>query len=330
MRELRDSDLFAKEINRNNSIYGRINRILSGGDPSAVILNEILFPEIKRKILDNRKEKIITDIGNAITSYRMILLTNSPETKITDAVPFFTYKQDGKKKVMLNLASIVRQVKNPDNSISYELGDASKVYSILYGGYLALAWFENQTEISPSTLYDAAVVWAAMFNKPLYDAVGMNNQERNDAFMYFAMKFFLVYLMGCKEDHAESITMKYFNNRKNDLILFMEEKIEEKDINMYEGIIPFMKMLFDNDITQIRGVRVNNLSNSINVSFYLEKFVTTYSTNALLALCTFPYFIYVLIAAKGKSKMVKDKSFDKIFSTYTRESNRLFISLTKE
>lgn len=330
MRELRDSDLFAKEINKNNSIYGRLNRILSGGDGSAVILNDILFPDIKRKIIDNRREKTVADIGNAITSYRMVLLTTSQETRITDVVPFFIYKQNGKRLVMVNLASIVRPVKNPDGTITYDLGDAGKVYSLLYGAYLALDRFEANTEISPGTLYDAAVLWADMFNKPLYDTVGMNNQDRNDAFTYFAMKFFLGYIMGCREDQIESIAMKYLDGHKNDLILYMEDKIDEKGINMYEGLIPFMRMLFDNDITQIRGVRVNNITNTINVSFYMTKFIGTYGSNALLALCTFPYFIYILIAAKGKSKMVKDKAFDRIFSVHSKEANRLFIAVSKE
>lgn len=330
MRELKDSDLFMKNINHDNVVMGRISKILSGAEPSTVILNDILMADIKRKIIDNRKEKIVSEMGFAIETGRMILFTTSPDKRLPDMVPFFVYKQNGQRKVAVNLASIVRTVKNPDGSISYDLGDANKVYSMIYGAYLALDKFDSRTVISPNILYDAAVIWAEMFNKPLYDAFGMNNRERNTALMYFSIKFFLGYIMGCDQQQIESISNKYIDSKKNDLILYMEEKIEDLGLNMYEGLIPYMKILFNDEVTKIRGVRVANVSNTMNVSFYLQKFVSAYSSNALLALCTFPYFIYVVIAAMGKSRMVQDKSFDRIFSNNSREVNELVLKVAKD
>lgn len=330
MRELKDSDLFRNEINKGNSILSKINGILSNAETGTVILNDILFDDIKKKIIDNRREKIVAEMGNAILDYRMVLFTSDPARKLSDAVPFYVYKQDGRRMVAVNLAGVVRPIKMPDNSISYDIGDASKVYSMIYGAYLALDRFTANTEISPGSLYDAAVLWAAMFTKPLYDSLGMTNADRNEAFMYYSMKFFLGYIMGCREEQINSIAGKYINNNKNSLILYMEEKIADKDINIYEGLITFMRTLFNNEITRLSGVRVSNVSGSINVSFYISKFTTVYSSNALLALCTFPYFIYVLISAVGKSKMVKDKSFDRVFSVYNRELNRLLLNVSRE
>lgn len=330
MRELKDSDLFMKEINRGNNIFSKVNGILTNAEPGTVILNDILFDDIKKKIIDNRREKIVAEMGNAILNYRMVLFTSDPARKLSDSVPFFVYKQSGRRMVAVNLAGVVRPVKMPDDSISYDIGDASKVYSIIYGAYLALDRFTANTEISPSSLYDAAVLWAAMFTKPLYDSLGMTNPDRNEAFMYYSMRFFLGYIMECSEEQINSISGKFINNNKNNLILYMEEKIEDKGINIYDGLLVFMRTLFNNEITRLSGIRVSNVSGSINVSYYISKFTTVYSSNALLALCTFPYFIYVLISAVGKSKMVKDKSFDRVFSTYNRELNRLLLNVSKE
>lgn len=330
MRELKDSDLFKNEINKGNAIFSKINSILSNAETGTVILNDILFDDIKKKIIDNRREKIVSEMGNAILNYRMVLFTSDPARKLSDAIPFYVYKQDGRRMVAVNLAGIVRPIKLPDGSISYDIGDANKVYSMIYGAYLALDRFTANTEISPGSLYDAAVLWAAMFTKPLYDSLGMTNVDRNEAFMYYSMKFFLGYIMGCREEQINSIAGKFINNNKNNLILYMEEKIADKGINIYEGLLPFMRTLFNNEITKLSGIRVSNISGSINVSYYISKFTTVYSSNALLALCTFPYFIYVLIAAVGKSKMVKDKSFDRVFSAYNRELNRLLLNVSRE
>lgn len=330
MRELKDSDLFINNINHDNVIFGRINKILSGSESSTVILNDMLMPDIKRKIIDNRKEKIVSEIGYAIETGNMILFTTSPDKRLSDMVPFFVYKQNGHKKVAVNLASIVRPIKNPDEYVSYELGDANKVYSIIYGAYLALDKFDSKAIMSPAVLYDAAVIWAEMFNKPLFDAFGMGNKDRNTALMYFSIKFFLGYIMECDENQISSISNKYINGKKNDLILYMEEKIEDLNLNIYEGLIPYMKILFNDEVTKIRGIRVANVSNTMNVTFYLQKFVSSYSSNALLALCTFPYFIYVIVAAMGKTRMVQDKSFDRIFSNNSKEVNELLLKVAKD
>ena len=87
--------------------------------------------------------------------------------------------------------------------------------------------------------------------------------------------------------------------------------------------------LTNNEITMIKGVRVNNVENVMNVSFYLQKFDQTFHRNALLSLCSFPYFIYTIIAATSKCNLVKDKSFDRIFKDNGAVVNRLLVAILK-
>lgn len=333
MRKLIDSDFFKEEINKGNTIIGRANAIISGMEPSTVILNQILYPDIKKKIIGTRKEKIVLEIGKSIETGRMILFTTAPEKRLSDVMPFVVYQQaldNGRMdKVAVNLASIVVPVKQPTGEQGYELGDPAKVFSILYGAYLAVSKFTPSSIVDPNVLYDSSVLWASMFNKPIFDSIGLHNPERNEAFMYFAMKFFLIYFMECKPDQANAMAMKYLRGSKNDQILLMEDKIDELQINLYEGLLPFMNTIFNDEITQIKGVRVANLANTMNASYYISRFVMSFGTNALLALCAFPYFIYIIVASYGKSKMIKDKAFDKVFLTHKRELNRLLVSLQK-
>lgn len=333
MKVLRDSDFFDAYINHDNAIMGKIGKILSGTEKSTVILNKIIWDELTRKLFSKRKERVVVKISEAIRSGNMIIFCNSPDAKLPDMVPFVVYKKQGIDAVAINASSLVIPVKNPDGTDGYEIEDINKMYVSLYSGYLAMMNFKKKDILPSHVLYDAAVIWAEMFNKPLYDTFGMGNQDRNEALMYFAVKFFLRNIMECDMRQTEALGDKFIQStkrqHKNDLILYMEEQIEFRKIDIYKGMIPFMETLFNEEITKIRGVKVSTLSNTMNVSYYIQKFTTTFSSNALLALCTFPYFFYVIDSAVSKTKMVKDKSFDRIFQNRKREVSHFLVDVVR-
>ena len=329
MLELKNSDVFNNYLNTNNSILGKVNMILTGAEPSTVFLNEVLFADIKRKIIDRRRDPVVTKMGNAIVEGRIVLFAVAPEKNISSAIPFFVYKQDGRKKVAVNLTSVVIRSKDESGNVVYDLGDnVNKVYSMIYSAYLALDVFDPKAILTQDALTYSAIIWADMFTKPVYDVYGMNNLDRVKAFKYFAMKFFLGYYMECTENQINDIVMKYFKE-KNQLIVTMEDIIAAKGLNLYDGFTQFCNIMFNNEITMIKGVRVNNVENVMNVSFYLQKFDQTFHRNALLSLCSFPYFIYTIIAATSKCNLVKDKSFDRIFKDNGAVVNRLLVAILK-
>lgn len=331
MLELKDSDIFKNYVNKNNSLFGRINMVLV--DPQTTILNDILYPEIKKKIVDKKKDVMATKMAAAVNSRDIMLFITTPEKRLPGLMPFFAYKQNGIRRVALNLTDITIVRKEPTGEVDYDISNSiNKLYPLLYAAYLTLENLDSATVLSPDTLYYSAVLWADMFNKPVYDVVGQNNIDRRRAFMYFAIRFFLGYYMKCSEQQIDSLSMKYVNTwqqGKNQFIIGMEDRIAERDINIYEGFTTFCKTLFNNEITLIKGIRVNSLEAAMNVNFYIQRFIQTYSENALLSLCSYPYFIYVLIAATSKSDLVKHKSFDRIFKEESTMVNKLLISLSK-
>lgn len=333
MRKLVDSDFFMNEVNKDNVLLGRANKIISGLETGTIVLNQYLYPDIKKKIIQTRKEKIVLEMGKAIENNQMLLFTTPPERKLPDALPFLCYNRNiggnERAEVAVNVASIVKPVKLPTGEETYEINDIPKIFTVMYSGYLAMTKFTHTSIVDPSILYDSAVLWAAMFNKPIFDSIGLHNPERNDAFMYFGMKFFLGYMMGCSQGQTDAMSMKFIKNKKNNQILVMEEAINDKQINIYEGLIPFMQTMFNDEVTQIRGIRTTNIENRMNISYYISRFIMAFGSNAMLALCTFPYFLYVTIAAYSKCKIIKDKAFDNVFSKYKRELNRLLVNILK-
>ena len=326
MRPLSKSDLFETELNRNNFIMGRLNAILTGME-NTKILNEVLYTEIKKKIVDKRRSSAMNEMLRCIQNGRMILFVTEPEKKLSDMIPFFVYKQNGLKKVCVNLTTVIHMVSVPGDAtaVEYELGDGvNKISTMLYAAYLALDRFDEKTALSSDLMYYSAVLWAEMFTKPLFNIIGLNNMDRRVAFLYFSMKFFMMYFMETDEAQADATALRYIQ-KKNTLILYMEEKISEKQINIARGVKSFLTVLFDSEITMIKGLRTN-----MNLSFYLSEFVKNFGSNALLSLCSYPYFVYVILAAYNKTRMLKDKSFDRIFQTNTRETNKLMVDLLKE
>ena len=331
MLELRDSDIFKKYANKNNVLFGKIGLILA--DPTTPILNDILYPEIKKKIVDKKKDVMAAKMAGAVNNKEILLFITPPEKRLPGLMPFFTFKQNGIRKVALNLTDLVIVRREPTGEVEYDISNSiNKLYPLLYAAYLTLENLESNTTLSPDALYYSAVLWAEMFNKPVYDVVGQNNNDRRRAFMYFAIRFFLGYYMQCPEQQIDSLSMKYINRwqpEKNQFITGMEDRIAERDINIYAGFTTFCRTLFNNEITLIKGIRVNNLEAAMNVNFYIQRFIQTYSENALLSLCAYPYFVYTLIAATIKSDLVKHKSFERIFKDEATMVNKLLIALLK-
>lgn len=329
MRKLIDSDIFSEELNRNNRVLGQVSMILSNADSSVVFLNEILHNEIKRKIVDKKKTKIATDILAAIENGQLLLIYTPPARKLSDIIPFVSFKQNGVTRILVNFSSIALPNKLNDGSIDYEIRDnVNKAYVLLHSAYLTLDKFQERSVMAPEVVYNASILWAEMFTKPLFDVIGLNNIDRKYAFMYLAMKFFAVYFLGCSEDQAEKNAMRYIHE-KNQVLVNILDNISARDINIYKGVKTFLETLLNNEITNIKGIKINNVSNTMDISFYLSKFSTTFGSNALLSLCAFPYFMYALTAATGNCNMMKDKSFDRILTQHKKILNRLLIDILK-
>ena len=330
IRELKESDIFMNELNKNNVIFNKLNLILSNAIPSTTILNQILYPEIKRKIVDKRRDAISMEIANAIVQGNLVLFTIAPDKRLSDMIPFFAYTQNGVRKVAVNLCSMIRVNRLDNETQDYEMGDhVDQIYAVLVASWLTLTKFEKKSVVTPGVMENASILWAEMFTKPLFDVVGLNNIDRKNAFMYLSIKFFLRHFLEVSEDSANAIALKHVGV-KNSLILYMEDKIEHLGLDMYEGVIPFLKILLNNEVSMVKGMRVNNIDNSMNISFYMTKFSQTFGSNALLSLCAFPYFVYTVMAAASKTRMMKDKAFDRIFSGHNSKAlNKLIIEVQK-
>ena len=119
MRKLTESDIFSRELDKRNNISGKINAIISGAESSTVILNEKLYSEIKRKIVDKKRDELSLKMLNAISSGGLILFTLPPEKRLSTQIPFIICKINGVRTVAVNMCDLVVQTKYNDGSIGF-------------------------------------------------------------------------------------------------------------------------------------------------------------------------------------------------------------------
>lgn len=331
MLSYKDSDLFQFFINKNNVLLNKYTAVIRG-TAGAVILNDQreLITEIKRKIIDRRKDMMMAKLFNGITSNQIIMVYLPPEFQISDCMPFIVCKVQGKPMAFVNMTNIVNQVREDGEVLYYELGEnVNKVDTVLYAAALALYQFDPSTTLSSDCLYYSSIVWAEMFCKPIFSVIDASNSDRKLAFIYFAIRFFLTYYMQCPEAQVNDLSGKYINNKKNILINHMEEQIRLKGLDIYAGLIPFLQMLFNSEVTLVKGNVVKTLNGNMTVVEYLNRFISTYHNNAVLSLCGYPYFIYTMLSAVKKAGMVKDKSFERLIKDNNVIVDKMLVTMLK-
>lgn len=327
MLKITDSDIFQLQDSAGvltNKISAVLKKGMSGFTGNDIIILNNLMADSLQNMKRMYNDPIILNILAAINDGTMVLAKFSIEYNIPKCMPFVRYiGQDKKEKVLVNLTHFVEVKKTSFDDDIYTMS-AQRLYPILVCAYLALKTF-NDTYILPAkALAPSAYIWAAMFNKVLCRTIALGtNKDRYDAFMYLAMKFFCLHIAQVPEKVAEDVARGYLLKRGRKDLPMLEEillKINERGIAMFSDFQTFCRALFNNEITNLR-VNAQRAVSEINITYFLNRFVDQYKYEALFALGTYPYFLYAIMNAAFKTRIVNDQAFqdiinDKDYSAY--------------
>ena len=290
---------------KEDQLNKQISELLS---KDMIVLNsefETEFKTIKR----NYGDAITNAALNKIASGELIIFcTNNLKNAMPSYMPFIKYKRGGKTFIAIDVTKYVKQSKDKQGVVAYSI-DANKLYCLMVSGYLYLDKFDKGTVLSTNLMKLTSLIWARMFCKVLEMRVGLaTNRDRYDAFMYLAIKFFLLCILEAPQGIADSIAKSYFpNNKLNPISNHVEVICEERGINMFADLPTFCTTLFDNSITGISALRVTGSKDVMNYSYYIQQFITLYHLPAALALECFPYFIWLIISASNWGYFFNDK-----------------------
>lgn len=320
MLKITDSDIF-KLQDSSGLLTQKITNVLKKGmsgftGNDIIVLNNLLEDSLQAvKRLYN--EPVVLDILNAINDGTVVLVSLSMDYNIPKCMPFVRYVgQDRKQKVLVNLTPYLTVKKNNLGDDLYSIS-AQRLYPILLCAYLSLTRFDGTYTMPAKPMEISAFIWASMFNKVLCRTVALaTNKERYDAFMYFAMKYYCLRILETPERIAEDIARGYLLRKGHKDFPMLEEmlqKIERMGLNPYRGFKDFCHVLFNNEITNLR-VNMQRAEANINVEFYLNRFVDQFKYESLFALGSFPYFLFAVMNAAYKTRIVNDMAFQDIVS----------------
>jgi hypothetical protein len=332
MRLFIHSDIFANYINKGDAIQKKIFDIASGKIPT-VILNTELNEDIERL---NRKRSVkeptLLKAITAVKANEIIFIKLSPEDRLPDFLPYFKYKKNGKDRVIVDVSKYLIEEMDPTtNKATYRFSDINVLYTFLMSSYVYLRLFDESTVLPPDAIKYSAAIWARLFTQIIFKSGMITNSDRRDAFVFFAMKFFMKYYLDTNELIAESIAVNYQEGGvKNQIINDMEYEIDSLGLNPYDSFVDFCTTMFNNQVTNIKGLRVKNVENSINVSFFIDNFRSMYGNSALMSLCAYPFFIMLVFDGLNGSNICRDRGLENVVKYDMKEITKLVNSLYRE
>ena len=325
MRLYTNSDIFIK-MNSGNAIYNQLTNAVKSIDDTCILNAKV------SDSLDNLqrayKETLTLKASDAVKAYDIILVAMPIDKRFPANIPYVKTKRRGKDCVIIDMSKYCTIKRSENGGILEAKCDIPKLYNLLVPAYIALNVLNGQTVISTETTKWMSYLWAKLFNKVLMSQkIFVGNQERYEAFMYFAMRFFMIYYLETPMAIVDKISGEFIKDTKSKYILMIESNLNQKGINLYQDWTTFAYTMFSNEITNIRAIT--------NVEMNAEQYLRIYSQQmgrdgAYLALWSADYFFYCLFVTWYKAYILNDRAWDDIVNNNPKIMPRILSGLYKE
>lgn len=325
MRKFTDSDIFQK-MNTGNGITNQLQIALRAVDEKTII-NKYLEDALNtmNKVY---RDSLTTQVIEAVHSGRILIVALPIDKVFPASMPYLKTKYNGKDHVVVDLSRYCTITRDDSNNIEGIKIDIGKLYAVLVPAFMALEVLNENTVISSETAKYLALLWAKMFNKILMSQkIFVGTSERYEAFMYFAMRFFLIYYMQIPLPIVDNLSNQYINGAKSKYIMTIESNLKHKNINLYADWNTFAYTMFSDEITNIRAVTNVNM----NVDQYLRLFHTYMGRDgAFLSLWSADYAFYCFFVTWMHVWILNDRSFADIVDDDPKMLPKILRGLCKE
>ena len=326
MKLINDSTIYKFMLKDKDSTLNAYRSEIVGG--GMTVLNGELVVQLAniKKIYRDRLTQLAVD---EVTKGNIIIYSaKNPTHCMPSYMPFIKYKVQDEQKVAIDITQYATVKKIKDSEDLDVVMDTKNLYVFIISAYLYLRTFNRNTILPSKLAKSSAIVWAKLFCKILEMKVGLaTNRERHDAFMYYAMMFFLVNIIEYNEEAAKAIAKSYFKTGVvNSTIGYIETQIENRNLPIYATFEDFCKIMFDPEITGIRTMRLKNSNDRITLEYFVSQYITMYHVTSAFSLAAYPYFIWMVISACNWAYLFNDKTIEPIAS---EEYNTIMTELWK-
>lgn len=325
MRKFTDSDIYQK-MNTGNAITNQIQNTIQ-----SINANTLINGRLDAQLMAmNRvyRDALTTRVIEAVKDGRILILCLPMDKRLPANMPYVKVKRSGKQCVIVDMSKYVIAQRGPGAILEEFKVDVAKLYSLLVPAYLALEVINEFTVMSSETTKLLSLMWAKLFNKVLMNQkIFVGNRERYEAFMYFAMRFFMIYYCQIPIQIVDNISGEYINGVKSKYISTIENNLQHKGIDLYADWNTFARTMFSNEITNIRAI--TNVD--MNVDQYLRLFSTLMGRDgSYLSLWSTDYAFYCFFVTWCHSWILNDRSFDDIVNEDPKLMPKILRGLVKE
>lgn len=313
-------------MNRNNAIVDRIALTGKSLGPSTIVNTKVPAVQTMGRLY---RETVVYKIIEAIEDGRILLVYMPIETRLPANMPYVKAQYHGKVVSVVDISKFAT-IEQADGTISNVQIDPNKLYCLVVPAYIDLVLMDQTVALPSESIRTMSYLWAKMFNKVLTSKkIFVNNQEKHQAFMYFAMRFFMKYYLQSPDAVVENISLAYLGGVMTPYVTQINENLERKQIDLYKDWTTFAHTMFNNEITNIASF--NGRGVNMDEKLYLQYFDTTFGKDgAYLALWTAPYFLYTLFCTFNRGYILNDRAWEDIVLKEKKVMVNLMTSLYKE
>ena len=312
-KSLEDTFIY-KNLNKGDIISHNISKIFKEG----LILEqrnlEEAFIIINKNFKFPLKYKVIEDFQKG----GLVLMYSPPHVKLPTSMPFFLTRNSKDEIVAIILVDLYGSMNKETRNVNI---DVKKLYCIMESAYIAKLCFlnANTINVSSTVMTYGSIIYANMFTRVLNKKYALNvDRNKFNKVIFLSSKFFLINILNrqdsemifnyCLKNCVEG--NKFILNEVNDM--FKDEYFTDLS-SFINGlsIIPELGMNFKD----------------LSVRNYLEAFINMYDGSALLALESFPYFMYNVLAVINGAYLNNQYILEDIVQTNGTKLYQYFLNL---
>lgn len=280
-KSLNDTFIY-QNLNNNGSITKVISKVLQSGKILTTKNLEEAFLIINKNFKFPLKYKVMEEVENG-----NIRLVFSPDNmRMTTCMPFFLTRNSQGEVIAVVLVDMYGNMNKENGNVAI---DPKKFYTILESAYFAKLCYLYGDQISTRNIIitNGSSIYSNMFTRVLNKKYALNvDKNKMQKVLLAASKFYLLNILGLKDTE---MTLNYaLKNCVNGNLFLLKEFNDLFTIDDYKDLSTFIKALVRPEM----GLQLKDLS----ARNYLEQFIHMYDASALLALESFPYFLYNIIA----------------------------------
>lgn len=280
-KTLEDTFIY-KHLNQGGAITNNVAKILQHGQ----ILKPTNLEEAFMIINKNFKFPLKYKVMDEITTGDIILIYSPANAKIPTSMPFFLTRNASGRVVAVVVVDLYGTMNKETGHVSI---DPKKLYTLMESAYLAKLCFLNSNYVTTRNVIisNGSAVYSNMFTRVLNKKYALNvDKNKMHKALFLASKFYLINILGLNDnEYVFNYSMRNCPSANPFLIKEVNDLVETKD---FENLAIFIKALTRTEL----GLGLNDLT----VRNYLEAYINMYDGSALLALESFPYFLYNVIA----------------------------------